>query len=103
MTVTLYNRDIAVDKMTLGAWNNWTYSWKDLDGNGNWSVLETGISKNYTPSYSVNGDRVTITNTAALIQTGQMNWPIVMLGIFGVLMILFGILVLRKKNEHQNA
>ena len=103
VTVTLYNGDTAVDKVTLGAWNNWSYTWTDLDGNGDWSVLETGIPKGYTPSYRTNGDVVTITNTATLIQTGQLNWPIPVLGSLGVLMIFFGILMMRKKRKTENA
>ena len=103
VTVTLYNGDTAVDKVTLGAWNNWSYTWTDLDGNGDWSVLETGIPKGYTPSYRTNGDVVTITNTATLIQTGQLNWPIPVLGGLGVLMIFFGILMMRKKRKTENA
>ena len=103
VTVTLYNGDKAVDKVTLGAWNNWTYTWRNLDGNGDWSVLETGIPKGYTPSYRTNGDVVTITNTATLIQTGQLNWPILVLGSLGVLMIFCGVIVMRKKKENGNA
>lgn len=105
VSVTLYNGDKAVEKVTLGEWNNWTYTWNDLDGNGDWSVLETGIPKGYTPSYRANGDVVTITNTATLIQTGQLNWPIMVLGSLGVLMILFGIIMMmmRKKKENKNA
>ena len=79
VTVTLYNGDKAAQKITLGDWNNWTYTWKDLDGSGNWSVIETGIPKGYTPSYRT-GDVVTITNTASLIQTGQLNSRIPVLG-----------------------
>lgn len=103
VTVTLYNGENAVDKVTLGAWNNWTCTWRYLDGNGDWSVLETGIPKGYTPSYRTNGEVVTITNTATLIQTGQLNWPILVLGSLGVLMIFCGILVMRKKKETGNA
>ena len=103
VTVTLYNGDEAVDKVTLGAWNNWRYTWHDLDGNGDWSVLETGIAKGYTPSYRTNGDVVTITNTATLIQTGQLNWPILVLGGLGMLMIFCGVIVMRKKKENGNA
>lgn len=105
VSVTLYNGDKAVEKVVLGDWNNWTYSWEGLDGNGDWSVLETGIPKGYTPSYHANGDVVTITNTATLIQTGQLNWPIMVLGSLGVLMILFGIIIvmMRKKKENKNA
>lgn len=103
VTVTLYNGDKAVDKVTLGAWNNWRYTWDDLDGNGDWSILETGIPNGYTPSYRTNGDVVTITNTATLIQTGQLNWPILVLGGLGMLMIFCGVLVMRKKKENGNA
>jgi len=103
VTVTLYNGDKVVDKVALGAWNMWTYQWTQLDGNGDWSVLETGIPRGYLPSYSVNGDVVTIINTATLIQTGQLNWPILMLGSLGMLMIFCGILVIRKKKENENA
>ena len=103
VTVTLYNGDKAVDKVTLGAWNNWTYTWRNLDGDGNWGVLETGIPKGYTPSYRSNGDVVTITNTATLIQTGQMNWPIPVLCSLGALMIFCGIVMMRRKRKSGNA
>jgi len=46
---------------------------------------------------------VTITNTATLIQTGQLNWPILVLGGLGVLMIFCGFLVMRRKKENGNA
>lgn len=104
VSVTLYNGEKAVEKVVLGDWNNWTYTWKELDGNGDWSVLETGIPKGYTPSYRADGDVVTITNTATLIQTGQLIWPIIVLGGLGVLMVSFGIImVILKKKENENA
>lgn len=99
VTVTLYNGDTAVDKVTLSAANNWTYTWKNLDGNGKWSVLETGIPKGYTPSYSTSNGVVTITNTAKLVQTGQLNWPIPVLGGLGVLLLLCGVILMRKKKN----
>ena len=102
VAVTLYNGDTVVEKVFLGSGNNWTYTWKNLDGNGDWSVLETGIPKGYTPSYQTKGDVVTITNTATLIQTGQLNWPIPVLGSLGVLMIFFGIMTMRKQKKNRN-
>lgn len=99
VTVTLYNGDEAVEKVTLSAENNWAYAWEDLDGSGDWSVLETGIPKGYTPSYRTENGVVTITNTATLIQTGQLNWPIPVLGGLGALMLLCGILVLKKRKS----
>lgn len=103
VTVTLYNGKVAVDKVTLSAKNNWTYTWSDLDGSGKWSVLETGIPKGYVPSYKTKGEVVTITNTATLIQTGQLNWPILVLGILGLLMIGYGVYLLTKKRNHEHA
>lgn len=63
VTVTLYNGNTAVEKVTLNASNNWTYSWMGLDGSGKWSVLETGIPSGYYPSYKTSNGVVTITNT----------------------------------------
>jgi len=103
ITVTLYNGSTAVEKVSLSAANNWTYSWKDLDGAGDWSVLESGIPKGYVPSYAVSGETLTITNTAVLIQTGQLSWPIPVLGSLGALMIFFGVFAMRKKNKNENA
>ena len=102
VTVTLYNGDVAYDSVRLGAWNNWSYSWKDLNAYGNWQVIETNIPRGYTPYYSVNNGVVTITNSRALIQTGQLNWPIWVLGGAGLVLILGGAVVLGKK-KRENA
>ena len=96
----MYNGGAPVDKVTLSAQNNWTYSWTGLDGNGSWSVLETGIPKGYTPSYSTSGETLTITNTATLIHTGQSNLPIAVLGGLGAAMIICGFVLVRRKKEN---
>ena len=89
--------------MTLGEGNNWTYTWKDLDGAGDWSVLETGIPKGYAPSYRTKDGVVTVTNTASLIQTGQMNWPIPVLGGLGLLLLAYGFIVMTRKRRTDRA
>ena len=71
----------------------------DLDPQGNWQVTETNIPKDYTPSYKAEGDTVTITNTRTLIQTGQLNWPIWLLGGGGLTLVLAGAVLLRKKKQ----
>ena len=77
-------------------------TWKELDGAGNWQVLETSIPKGYTPSYQLKDGVLTVTNTASLIQTGQLNWPIAVLGCAGMLLILLGVLMTkRRKAEEQ--
>lgn len=99
VTVTLYNGDKAVEKVVLSAANNWTYSWKGLDGHGDWSVLETGIPVGYAPTYRTSNGVVTINNVAKLIQTGQLNWPIPVLGSLGIALVLFGAVTMRKKKN----
>ena len=100
VTVTLYNGDVPYETVRLGAWNNWTYTWKDLSAYGNWQVIESNIPKGYVPSYSVSGNVVTITNTRSLIQTGQLNWPIWVLGGAGLVLVSLGGAMLVKKKKH---
>ena len=101
--VTLFNGKEAVETVVLGDWNDWQYTWKDLASDGDWSVIEVNIPGGYTPSYKVNGDVVTITNTATLIQTGQLNWPILVLSGLGVLLMLAGAMMMLKKREKGHA
>lgn len=103
VTVTLYNGDIAYDRVRLSAHNNWTYTWKDPNAYGNWQVIETNIPKGYVPSYSVSGNIVTVTNTRSLIQTGQLNWPIWVLGGAGLALVALGGAMLAKKKKQNNA
>ena len=103
VTVTLYNGDVPYETVRLGAWNNWTYTWKDLSAYGNWQVIESNIPKGYVPSYSVSGNVVTITNTRSLIQTGQLNWPIWVLGGAGLVLVSLGEAILVKKKRENNA
>ena len=103
VTVTLYDGDVAYDTVRLNAANRWTYHWKDLNAYGNWRVLETNIPSGYVPSYSVSADGtvVTITNSKSLIQTGQLNWPVWVLGGAGVALVtLGGAMMLKKKREN---
>ena len=97
--VTLYDGDDKVAVVRLNEDNDWTYTWENLSGEGNWQVLEKNVPKGYKASYKTDGDTVTITNTASLIQTGQLNWPIPVLGGLGLLLILAGLLVSKKKKQ----
>ncbi len=100
---TLYDGDTSVETVLLGDWNDWSYSWKKLDGKGNWQIVETNIPKGYVPSYSYEDGVVTITNTATLIQTGQLNWPIPVMCGLGLALIIYGVIVLRKKRKNERA
>lgn len=100
VTVTLYNGASEYQTVELNASNSWSYTWKDLDASGNWQILESNIPSGYTPSYSRNGSTVTVTNTRSLVQTGQNNMPIFIFGGCGLLLVIVGILILKKKKKN---
>ena len=103
VTVTLYNGETVYETVRLDASNNWTYTWKDPDVYGNWQITESNIPKGYVPSYSVSGKVVTVTNTRSLIQTGQLNWPIWVLGSAGLVLVFLGGAMLARKKRENNA
>lgn len=103
VTATLYNGTEAVESVLLNAANDWTYTWTELDPTGSWQILETNIPKQYTPSYAVENGVVTITNTATLIHTGQLKWPIPVLGGLGIVLAVLGCVVIFKKKKDTNA
>lgn len=100
VTVTLYDGKTAYETVRLSDKNDWSYTWEDLDADGNWQVVETNIPKGYVPSYKVKGDVVTITNTKTLIQTGQLNWPIWVLGGAGIVLVVLGVVILTKRKQN---
>lgn len=102
VVVTLYDGTKAVDKVILSGANSWTHTWLQLDGTHNWSVLES-VPLGYKPYYIKSGSVVTITNMVTLIQTGQLNWPIPVLGSLGALLVLFGAYMMLRKRKNKNA
>ena len=100
VTVTLYDGKTAYETVRLSDKNDWSYTWENLDADGNWQVVETNIPKGYVPSYKVKDDVVTITNTKTLIQTGQLNWPIWVLGGAGILLVVLGVVILTKRKQN---
>lgn len=100
VTVTLYNGSNAVETVALNEKNGWTYSWTGLRDDGNWQVRETNVPRNYVPSYSVRDGVVVVTNTDALIQTGQLNWPIYVLGGLGLVLLIAGCAMTLRKKRH---
>lgn len=103
VTLQLYNGSTEAETITLGAADGWTYTWEDLAAEGKWHVIEVDIPDGYTPVYSRADGVVTITNTASLIDTGQLNWPVPVLGGLGVLVLALGIVMMRKKKDDHAA
>lgn len=80
-------------EVTLSKSNKWQYTWESLDGAVEWSVQEVNIPDGYTAKYdknTKNGLHFTVTNMAALPQTGQLNWPIPVLFGCGLILITLG-------------
>ncbi len=96
------------DSVKLNDDNNWRYTWKDLDDDYRWSVVEKESEelKNYTVSITREGKTFIITNTYEedlpvkteedLPQTGQLWWPVPALFAGGLLLIIFGLI--RRRN-----
>lgn len=101
--MALYNGDKAVETVTLSEKNHWTHTWKNLDGSGSWQIVEVDVPKNYVPSYAYDKGVVTVTNTSSLIETGQLNWPIPVLGGLGAILLSFGLVVLLKKRKEERS
>lgn len=69
----------------------------------NWSIKEYNIPYGYTPYYSRVGNVITITNSTSLIQTGQLNWPVAVLGGLGVLLIALGLITSARRRKASRA
>ena len=49
------------------------------------------------------GNVITITNSTSLIQTGQLNWPVAVLGGLGVLLIALGLITSARRRKASRA
>ena len=90
-----------IDMITLTAENDWSYLWEGLEDGHSYTVEEV-VPMNYVVSYNYTGVEIIMTNTAKLIQTGQLNWPIPVLGGIGVVLLIVGLVVAmtgKRKND----
>lgn len=111
VTITLYRDGEVYETVELSAANNWQHEFTDLpyeDEAANkvyeYEVKEKALAR-YKTKYQVDGNTVTVTNTRrALIQTGQLNWPVYVSGGLGLCILAVGVvLLLKRKNEHEKA
>lgn len=108
-------------QVQLSEYNNWHYRWDNLPKNHVWNVLEADVPDGYTVSYDSSSNTVTIINKSEgtheegttkpseggteedkLVQTGQLNWPVPVCAIAGLLIFSMGWAVLnfgRKESE----
>lgn len=111
----------SVEEVTLDASNNWNYEWES-ESDHNWSVIEKDVSEYYKVVYKEQDGKFVVENTFAsnitptptpvnptgtptptttpkLPQTGQLNWPVPMLLLAGMILIGIGITILSKSKK----
>ena len=99
VTVQLLREGVVVETATLSDQNNWQVTYADMPESDAYSIVETDIPKGFTATYSQSGYVFTVTNTASLIQTGQIVWPIPVLAMAGLCLISVGTIVLGKTRK----
>ena len=63
VSVALYKDDVQLsDGITLSAGNEWTTTWPGLDPRGNYTVKEINCPKEYTATYTREGNTFIVTN-----------------------------------------
>ena len=99
VTVELLRSGVKVGSATLTKENSWKATFYDMPASDSYSIVETDIPKGYTATYSKKGYEFTVTNSEALIQTGQTVWPIPALAMAGLVLISAGTVILRKQRR----
>lgn len=102
--VQLEKNGQAVELAELNEQNGWRCEWKQLPYDENWNVTEINIPQGYTAKYTRTGNSITITNSSALANTGQLDWPIPILFCAGLLLIIVGFLLCflrQRKNSNE--
>lgn len=93
------------ETVELNEGNNWQYQWENLSKNHVWNVVEKQVPNGYTVRYTTTSNTVTIINQSddpnedpppdpgdddELVQTGQLNWPVPICAIAGLLLFSLG-------------
>ena len=91
------------DTITLPHNGAWSYTWKDLDTNHQWTVMEKKEQGYKDPDIQQEGNTFIVTNTCSkpttppqpgkptLPQTGQLWWPVPVLIAAGLLFVVIGL------------
>ena len=114
ITVQLLRDGVVYDTVVLSDENGWRYTWTDLDGSSQWTVVEQ-VPEGYTVRITQEGITFVITNThtqpdlppvpdhpsePGLPQTGQLWWPVPVFTALGMLLIAVS-LIRRRGRDHE--
>lgn len=94
------------EEVLLSDYNNWRYTWENLDGSKQWQVVEKNVPDGYTVTMHQEGTVIAIRNYHApgkpepeLPQTGLNWWPVVILAGSGMALFFIGWLKRRYHEE----
>lgn len=99
VTIQLLRDGAVIETVTLSKSNGWKVTVSDMPESDAYSVVEINVPNGFTPTYSHNGYEFTVTNTASLIETGQLVWPVPILAMAGLLFITLGYVALRRQED----
>lgn len=120
VTVCLLRDFVQVDTVELSSENNWSFRWDNLQAKHNWNVVEI-VPEGFTASYETSSNSVTIINKSntsegttvpdadtttapdELIYTGQLNWPVPVFSIAGLLLFAAGWAMLNFSRKDEGA
>ena len=101
VTVQLLKDGVLIATAVLNDQNQWQIVYTNMPESDAYTIVEVDVPEGFVASYSQNGYIFTVTNSAFLIQTGQLIWPIPVLALAGLFLIAVGAIVLRKtRNQH---
>lgn len=104
ITIQLICDGEVYDTITLPHNGAWSYTWKDLETNHEWTVTEKKENGYKDPDIQQEGNTFIVTNTCnqpakptepgkpTLPQTGQLWWPVPVLIAAGLLFVVIGLL-----------
>lgn len=107
ITINLICDGGVYDTITLPHNGAWSYTWKNLETNHQWTVTEKKENGYKDPDIQQEGNTFIVTNTCnqpakptepgkpTLPQTGQLWWPVPVLIAAGLLFVVIGLLRLR--------
>ena len=97
VTIELLKNNEVIDTIVLNKNNNWSHTWKQIEESDAYSVKEKNVPLGYTDTYRQEGNKFIVTNTKTLVQTGQNYSMILVFASLGLISIIFGIILEKRK------
>ena len=102
ITIQLFKDGEFYEEQILSSENGWSYTSETLPYGHDWKVVEVNVPNNYTVTYQQKETHFIIENTyeepkdpvdpddEKIPQTGQLWWPVPVLGAVGIISIAYG-------------